>query len=114
MMTRVERVGAGTVTARSGTAHKMSATTMMEERNIRALIPQKRALSRGNWRGGAGSAEGEFRRPRQERRKSNIEEPTLKQEQERYRQELSMTYREPDEVGEIDSEGQLRVWQRRF
>src|SRR5256885_9283575 len=115
MTTRVERVGAGTVTAaRRGTAHKMSATTRAEERNIRALILQKRVLSRGNWRSGTGSAEVKFRRPRQERRKSNIEKPTLKHEQEWYRQKLTVGDCEPDEVGEVDSERQFRVRQGRF
>src|ERR1700720_3483352 len=85
MITRVERVGAGTVTARRGNADEISGRTRAEERNIRALLPQKRALSRGNWRRRAGSAEGKFRRPRQERRKGDIEKPALKHQQERYR-----------------------------
>src|SRR5438309_1358245 len=73
MMTRVERVGAGTVMARRGKAHEISATTKTKERNIRALLLRKRVLSRGNWRSGAGSAEADSRRPRQERRKGDIE-----------------------------------------
>src|SRR5437870_7800301 len=67
MITRVERVGAGMVTARRGKADKINTPTRAEERNIRALLLQKPALSRGNWRGRAGRAEAEFRRPRQER-----------------------------------------------
>src|SRR5947199_5079451 len=115
MTTRVERVGAGTVTAaRRGTAHKMSATTRAEERNIRALILQKRVLSRGNWRRRAGSTKGEFRRPRQKRRKGDIEKPALKHEQERYRQELPVGNREPDKVAEVDGKGQFCDRQRRF
>src|SRR2546423_10760380 len=114
MMTRVERVGAGIVIARTGTANKTSATRRKEERNIRALIPQKRALSRGNWSGRAGSAEADSRRPRQKRRKSNIEKPALKHEQERYRQILLINDREPDEIAEIESEAQFRERQSRF
>src|SRR6267378_477755 len=114
MITRVERVGAGIVTPCRGQAHEIRATARAEERNIRALLLRKRALSRGNWRGRAGSAEAEFRRPRQERRKGDIEEAALKHEQERYRQELPMSYCEPDEVAEIDGECQFRDWQRRF
>src|SRR5947208_17065373 len=101
MTTRVERVGAGTVTARSGKAHKISATTRAEERNIRALILQNRVLSRGNWRRRAGSTKGEFRRPRQERRKGAIEKPASKHEQERYRQELPIGNRDTDRVAEV-------------
>src|ERR1700719_1620214 len=114
MTTRVERVGAGIVRARRGTAHKISATTMKEERNIRALIPQKCVLSRGNWRRRAGTAEANSWRPGQNRRKGNIEKPALEHEQEWYRQVLSMNDRKPDEIGEIESEGQLREWQSRF
>src|SRR5437868_5766540 len=114
MTTRVERVGVGTVMARRGRAHKISARTTAEGRNIRALITQKRVLSRGNWSRRAGTAEVDSRRPRQERRKSNIEKPALKHEQERYRQVLLMGDREPDEIGEIESEGQFRVGQSRF
>src|ERR1700687_2075448 len=114
MITRVERVGAGTVMARRGKAHEINATTRAEERNIRALIPQKRTLSRGNWRRRAGTAKAESRRPRQERRKGDIEKPALKQEQERYRQELPIDDREPHEVAEIDSEGEFRDRQHRF
>src|SRR5229473_6374806 len=67
MTTRVERVGAGMVTARRGKAHKINTPTRAKERNIRAPLLRKRTLSRGNWRGRAGRAEAEFRRPRQER-----------------------------------------------
>jgi hypothetical protein len=38
----------------------------------------------------------------------------LKQEQEWYRQELLMNDREPDEIAEIESEGQFRERQSRF
>src|SRR6266704_3447813 len=114
MITRVERVGAGIVSAGRGKAHKIRATTRAEERNIRPLLLRKPVLSRGNWRGRAGSAEGEFRRPRQERRKGDIEEAALKHEQERYRQELPMSYCEPDEVAKIDREGQFCDRQCRF
>src|SRR5260370_5581175 len=114
MMTRAERVVAGTVMAPRGKAHEISATTKTEERNIRALLLRKRVLSRGNWRSGAGSAEGEFRRPRQERRKGDIEKPALKHEQEWYRQELPVSNRKPDEVAEVDGEGQFCDRQRRF
>src|ERR1700682_4062801 len=107
-MTRVERVGAGTVMARRGKAHEINATTSTEERNIRALITQKRALSRGNWRWRAGTAKADSRRPRQKRGKGNIEKPALKHEQERYRQVLLMSDREPDEIAEIESECQFR------
>src|SRR5207247_7623596 len=85
-----------------------------EERNIRALLLKKRALSRGNWRGRAGTAEAEFRRPRQKRRKRHIKEPALKHEQERYRHELPVDDGEPDEVGEINDKGQLHERQSRF
>src|SRR6266853_4882852 len=114
MITRVERVGAGTVMARRGTAHKISATTKTEERNIRALLLRKRVLSRGNWSSGAGSAEADSRRPRQERRKGDIEKPALKHEQEWYRQELPVGDREPDEVAEVDGEREFCDRQRRF
>src|SRR5438552_1112710 len=113
-MTRVERVGTGTVMARRGKAHEISATTKTEKRNIRALITQKHALSRGNWRRRAGSAEADSRRPRQERRKGDIEKPALKHEQEWYRQELPVGDREPDEVAEVDGEGQFCDRKRRF
>src|SRR6202022_4972686 len=114
MMTRVERVGAGTITGRSGKTHKKRAKTRGEERNIRPLILQKRLLSRGNWRRRAGTAKAESRRPRQERRKGDIEKPALKHEQERYRKERPVDDREPDEVAEIDGEGQLCDRQRGF
>src|SRR5260370_26374159 len=104
MTTRVERVGAGTVMARRGKAHEISATTQTEERSIRAFLLRKLSLSRGNWRSGAGSTEGEFRRPRQERRKGDIEKPALKHEQESYRQELPVCNLEPDKVPEIADE----------
>src|SRR6266478_4860728 len=110
----VVRVGAGTVMARRGKAHEISATTQTEERNIRPLLLRKRSLSRGDWRSGAGSTEGKFRRPRQERRKGDIEKPALKHEQERYRQELPVGNREPDKVAEVDREGQFCDRQRRF
>src|ERR1700737_5673840 len=107
MMTRVERVGAGTITARSGKAHKISAKTRAEERNIRALILQNRLLSRGNWRRRAGTAKAESRRPRQERRKGDIEKPALKHEQERYRKERPVDDREPTEEAEKKGKGHL-------
>jgi hypothetical protein len=114
MTTRVERVGAGMVTARRGKAHKINTPTRAKERNIRALLLQKPALSRGNWRGRARSAESKFRRPRQERRKRDIEKAALKHEQEWYRQELPMSYCEPDEVAEIDRESHFGERQSRF
>src|SRR5436305_12085586 len=114
MTTRVERVGAGTVIARRGKAHEISATTETKERNIRALLLRKRVLSRGNWRSGAGSAEADSRRPRQKRRKGNIEKPALKHEQEWYRQILPMSDREPDKISKIETEGQFGERQTRL
>src|SRR5437660_3822586 len=114
MMTRVERVGAGMLAAGAGTMQQTSAKAKTEERNIRALLLKKRVLSRGNWRRRSGTAEVEFRRPREERRKSHIKEAALKHEQERYRQKLSMHDREPDEVGEIKPEGHLCERQTRL
>src|SRR5260370_40234331 len=114
--TRVERVGAGMETAPALAIKAQAKKTRpkAEERNIRDLLLKKRALSRGNWSRRSGTAEVEFRRPRQERRKSNIKETALEHEQERYRQELAMHDREPDEVGEIETEGQLGDRQTRF
>src|SRR5437870_11664224 len=106
-MTRVERVGAGTVMARRGKAHEISATTKTKERNIRALLLRKRVLSRGNWRSGAGVAEADSRRPRQKRLKGDIEKPALKHVQEWYRQEQSVRDREPDEGAEVDADGEV-------
>src|SRR5437588_835198 len=113
MMMRVERFGAGMETALVLKAIEKIARAKAEERTMRALLLQKRALSRGNWRGRAGTAEAEFRRPRQKGRKRHIREPALKHEQERYRYVLPVADREPDEVSEINAKGQLHAGQRR-
>src|SRR5215467_15489963 len=96
MTTRVERVGTGIETARALAikADAQTVSTRAEERNIRAPLLKKTTLSRGNWRWRAGSAETEFRRPRQHRREGNIKKPALEHEQEGYRQELPVGHRE--------------------
>jgi hypothetical protein len=86
----------------------------MEVRNIGVFLLKKRVLSRRNCSRAAGAAEVEFRPPRGERGKRDIEEAALEHEQEWYREELSVDDCEPDKVTEINGKCHFRNRQERF
>src|SRR5213075_2941945 len=76
-------------------------------RNMRVFLLKILRLSRRNWSRRPGPGQAEFRPPRGHRAKRNIQKPTLEHEQKRYREELPMDQRKPNEVTEIKGEYHL-------
>src|ERR1700722_6258192 len=92
-----------------------SAKSARETRNIRVPLLKNRVLSRGNCSGGrTGTAKTEFRPPGDKGEQGYIKKATLEHEQKRYRQELAMNYRVPDEIAEIDGKRQFGQRERGF